>query len=261
MSHLNHLQVVANTASAGVNAASSLLSKGKDYVPKSAAPVVAALEERASPLLAFAADTAGGALVSVDKKVGPGTWGSAHRARALAPRAGRARRPTAPPTPPGDGRRRRRVQAVRVVVQGARGAGARRRAGGWRAFGVDSGGVGGGPTPAALHNRARSACARDGGAGGPLRPLLARGTLRAAMGAPRAAARPPSPSSRPTERVREPQCPRLVAAEGARGRLAARRAPLRPGAPSYPPPPLPRRSPSKRRSTKPTWRTTSRPAR
>ena len=65
MSHLNHLQVVANTASAGVNAASSLLSKGKDYVPKSAAPVVAALEERASPLLAFAADTAGGALVSL----------------------------------------------------------------------------------------------------------------------------------------------------------------------------------------------------
>ena len=67
---LEHLAFVEAAATKSVAAAGSLFSGAKTRLPSAAAPLVAAVEERASPLLAFAADTAGGALVTVDKKVG-----------------------------------------------------------------------------------------------------------------------------------------------------------------------------------------------
>ena len=71
---LNHLAFVESLGTQSVAAAGSLLSGAASRLPSAAAPLVAAVEERASPLLAFAADTAGGALVTVDKKVRERVW-------------------------------------------------------------------------------------------------------------------------------------------------------------------------------------------
>lgn len=63
---LKVLGFVASLSASAVSAASAAWSKGKSYVPPS---LTSAVEERASPLVASAADAAGGALVSLDQKV------------------------------------------------------------------------------------------------------------------------------------------------------------------------------------------------
>ena len=64
---LKVLGFVATLGNTAVSAASAAWSKSKSYVSPS---ITSAVEERASPLVASAADAAGGALVSLDQKVG-----------------------------------------------------------------------------------------------------------------------------------------------------------------------------------------------
>jgi hypothetical protein len=63
---LKVLGFVATLGNTAVSAASAAWSKSKSYVSPS---ITSAVEERASPLVASAADAAGGALVSLDQKV------------------------------------------------------------------------------------------------------------------------------------------------------------------------------------------------
>ena len=63
---LKVLGFVATLGNTAVSAASAAWPKSKSYVSPS---ITSAVEERASPLVASAADAAGGALVSLDQKV------------------------------------------------------------------------------------------------------------------------------------------------------------------------------------------------
>ena len=63
---LKVLGFVATLGNTAVSAASAAWTKSKSYVSPS---ITSAVEERASPLVASAADAAGGALVSLDQKV------------------------------------------------------------------------------------------------------------------------------------------------------------------------------------------------
>lgn len=62
---LKCLGFVASLGNRGLDFASAAWTKARPYAPS----VASAVEERASPLVASAADAAGGALVSLDQKV------------------------------------------------------------------------------------------------------------------------------------------------------------------------------------------------